>query len=124
MANEQDTADLAWPVQEQLAAYNAKDIERFMQWWADDCRYYAFPCEVLADGAAQIRERHIERFKEPDLHGRLMHRAVIGNLVIDQEVVTRTFPDGRGEVDVLAIYEVESGKIINAWFKIGPRRMQ
>ncbi|GLQ94520.1 nuclear transport factor 2 family protein [Dyella acidisoli] len=116
-------ADIVRPVQEQLAAYNAKVIDRFMQWWADDCQYYAFPSELLADGAAQIRERHVERFKEPDLHGQLVHRSVAGNLVVDQEVVARNFPEGLGEVDVIAIYEIEAGKIAKAWFKIGPRRI-
>lgn len=40
-----------------------------------------------------------------------------------QEVVTRTFPEGPGEVDVVAIYEVENGKIAKAWFKMGPPRL-
>lgn len=116
--------DVVRPAREQLEAYNARDIERFMQCWADDCSYYAFPSELLAQGAAQIRERHIERFKEPDLHGRLVNRMVVGNTVIDQEVVTRNFPEGIGEVDVIAIYEVEKDRIARAWFKVGPRRMQ
>ena len=115
-------ADIVRPVQEQLDAYNAKDIDRFMQWWANDCQYYAFPSELLAHGAAQIRERHVERFKEPDLHGRLVHRMVVGNMVVDQEVVTRNFPESAGEMDVIAIYEVKAGKITSAWFKLGPRR--
>jgi hypothetical protein len=41
-------------------------------------------------------------------------------VVVDQEAVTRIFPDGPGEVDVVAIYEVESGRIAKAWFKMGP----
>lgn len=123
MGNASNEADIIRPVQEQLAAYNAKDIDRFMQWWADDCKYYAFPSELLADGAAQIRERHIERFKEPDLYGRLVHRMVVGNVVVDQEVVTRNFQEGLGEIDVIAIYEVEAGKIAKAWFKMGSRRI-
>ncbi|WP_379984132.1 nuclear transport factor 2 family protein [Dyella koreensis] len=115
--------NIEYPVQQQLDAYNASDIERFMQWWADDCRYYAFPSTLLADGAAQIRARHVERFKEPGLHGELIKRIVVGNVVVDQEIVQRTFPDGRGEVDVMAIYEVEAGKIVRAWFKLGTPRM-
>lgn len=31
------------PVQGQLDAHNAKDIEAFIACWADDCEYYAFP---------------------------------------------------------------------------------
>ncbi|MFC4762528.1 nuclear transport factor 2 family protein [Dyella koreensis] len=123
MQDESSAVNIEYPVQQQLDAYNASDIERFMQWWADDCRYYAFPSTLLADGAAQIRARHVERFKEPGLHGELIKRIVVGNVVVDQEIVQRTFPDGRGEVDVMAIYEVEAGKIVRAWFKLGTPRM-
>lgn len=113
----------AFPVEQQLNAYNARDIDAFMQWWADDCEYYEFPSRLLASGAAQIRERHVKRFEESNLFGRLIHRAVVGNMVVDQECVTRTFPEGPGEIDVLAIYEVSDGKIAKAWFKMGTPRL-
>jgi putative hydrolase of HD superfamily len=57
------------------------------------------------------------------LHGRLITRLCVDDLVIDQEVVTRSFPEGPGEVDVIAIYQVESGKISKAWFKMGKPRL-
>nr|WP_274706764.1 nuclear transport factor 2 family protein [Allorhizobium sonneratiae] len=113
--------DIALPVQKQLEAYNARDIDAFMPWWADDCHYYAFPCTLLAKGAAEIRERHVERFREPDLHGRLLTRIVVDNVVIDHETVTRTFPEGKGEIDVVCFYEIENGKIARAW--LGERRI-
>lgn len=116
-------AETELPVQNQLEAYNARDIDAFMLWWADDCHYYEFPSRLLARGTAEIRERHLARFKEPNLHGVLIKRIVVANLVIDQEIVTRTFPDGPGEVDVVAIYEVEGRRITKAWFKIGPSRL-
>jgi hypothetical protein len=80
------------PVQKQLEAYNARDIDAFMEWWSDDCEYYEFPARLLASGAAQIRERHVARFKEPNLFGKLIRRSVVGNLVVDQEVATRSLP--------------------------------
>ena len=111
-------------VQQQLEAYNARDIDAFMRWWAEDCCYCGFPDQLLAKGIAEIRERHLSRFREPNLHGRLITRLSLDNLVIDQEVVTRTFPEGPGEVDVIAIYEVAGGKITKAWFKMGKPRLQ
>lgn len=110
-------------VQRQLDAYNARDIDAFMQYWSDDCQYYAFPDQQLASGSAAIRERHIARFKEPNLFGKLINRIAAGNMVVDQETVTRTFPEGPGEIDVIAIYEVNSGKITKAWFKMGEPRL-
>jgi len=123
MYGESCLTEVERPVQEQLDAYNARDIDRFMLCWADDCQYFAFPSSLLANGAAQIRQRHVERFKEANLHGTLVKRMVVGNLVVDQELVRRNFPEGLGEVDVVAIYEVEAGKIAKAWFKMGQRRM-
>ncbi|WP_145145624.1 nuclear transport factor 2 family protein [Roseomonas gilardii] len=115
--------DPAYPVHMQLAAYNARDIDAFMPWWADDCEYYAFPSTLLASSAAAIRERHIERFKEPDLYGNLLTRIVVGNMVVDHETVQRNFSEGQGEVDVICTYEIEGGKIARAWFKMGQPRL-
>ncbi|GBQ85916.1 hypothetical protein AA13595_1761 [Gluconacetobacter johannae DSM 13595] len=115
--------DIARPVQKQLDAYNARDIDAFMRYWAEDCRYYEFPDRLLARGAAEIRARHMARFQEPNLHGRLVNRMVVADMVVDHETVTRTFPDGAGEIDVVAIYEVKNGVIARAWFKIGPPRL-
>jgi hypothetical protein len=113
------SVSVEFPVHQQLEAYNARDIESFMQWWADDCEIYEFPSRLLAQGLEQLRERHIARFQEPNLFGKLVHRSSVGNVVVDQERVTRTFPEGPGEIDVLAIYEVTDGKIAKAWFKMG-----
>jgi hypothetical protein len=121
--NTTQPADTAHPVQMQLEAYNARDIDAFMSWWADDCQYYTFPSTLLANGAVEIRERHIERFKEPDLFGKLLTRIVVGNVVVDYEMVRRTFPEGPGEVEVICTYEIEGGKIAKAWFKLGERRL-
>src|SRR6202790_1648510 len=86
-------------VQRQLDAYNARDIDGFMAVWAADAQYFEHPAKLLASGAAEIRARHIARFKEANLFGRLIKRMVVGNKVVDQEVVTRTFPGGTGHVE-------------------------
>jgi len=111
------------PVQRQLDAYNACDIDAFMQWWAEDCQYYEFPDRLLANGAAEIRERHMARFREPNLFARLIRRIAVENIVVDRETVTRAFPEGPGELDVIAIYEIDDGKIAMAWFKVGKPRL-
>ena len=110
-------------VRRQLDAYNAKDLVTFMTTWSETAQYYEHPATLLAGSAAEIRERHIARFEEPDLFGELISRVVIGNKVIDQEKVTRNFPEGIGQIDVVAIYEVDEGKIAKAWFISGNRRM-
>jgi hypothetical protein len=110
-------------VQMQLDAYNARDIEKFMAAWAEDAQYFEHPSTLLASGSAQIRERHVARFREPNLHGSLVNRMVVGNTVVDHEKVIRTFSEGPGHVDVIAIYEVNGGRIAKAWFIMGPRAL-
>ncbi len=115
--------DPAAVVQRQLDAYNAHDLDALMATYAEEARQFEHPAKLLASGSAQIRERFAARFKEPDLHAALIHRAVLGNRVIDQEVVTRTFPEGTGRIGLVAIYEVQNGRIANAWFIFGVRTL-
>ena len=74
-------------------------------------------------GAEQIRSRFAERLLEPKLHARLNHRIVLGDTVIDHETVTRTFPEGSGEIEIAAIYEVKDAKIVGATFITGAMRL-
>lgn len=106
-------------IQRQLDAYNNRDIEAFMTNFTEDSEFYLHPSTLLAKGLDGIRARHVERFKESNLHGALLHRIVVGNSVVNQERVTRTFPEGTGEVDAIAIYEVAGNKIAKAWFVLG-----
>ena len=94
-----------------------------LPWWADDCEFYTFPSTLLARGVEQVRTRHLERFKESNLQATLVNRIVVDNLVVDQELVTRTFPEGAGEIDVVAIYLIENGKIAKAWYRMGTPRI-
>ncbi len=53
----------------------------------------------------------------------LVQRIVMGNVVIDHEKVTRTFPEGKGQIELVAIYEVQKGKIAKAWFIFGAKTL-
>lgn len=115
------TADTV--VQRQLDAYNARDIDALLATYAPDARQYEHPGKLLATGAAEMRERMAVRFQEPNLHARLLQRVVMGNIVIDHEEVTRTFPEGTGRVDMVAIYEVADGKIQSASVQVSNKRL-
>jgi hypothetical protein len=110
-------------VQRQLDAYNAKDLEALMAIYAPDAEQFEHPAKLLATGTAQIRERFITKFKEPDLHAHLVKRIVAGNVVVDHEHVTRNFPEGIGKIELIAIYEVQNGKIAKAWFIPGAKTL-
>ena len=107
----------------QLNAYNARDIDAFMAYWHIDAEIYQHPDTLLAKGYGDIRARHVVRFLEPDLQAKLINRVVMGNRVVDIEQVTRNFPNGKGEVDVVGIYEIHEARIRKAWFLMGEPRM-
>ena len=114
-----DKAATEFIVQRQLDAYNARDIDAFMATYAEDAQQFEYPDILLASGAAEIRARSSARFQEPNLHAKLLKRIVMGHVVIDHEEVTRTFPEGRGKIALVAIYEVREGKIAVARFIFG-----
>jgi hypothetical protein len=110
-------------IQAQLDAYNAKDIEALLATYADDAEQFTLHGERLARGREELRARFLTRFAEPDLHARLLSRAVVGSVVVDQELVTRNFPEGLGTVELLCIYEVAHGRIQKASFAMGEKRL-
>ncbi len=110
-------------VQRQLDAYNARDVEAILATCAEDAQRFEHPDKLLAGGATELRERFAVRFKEPNLHARLLNRMVQGNIVIDHEEVTRTFPEGPGKNQLIAIYEVQDEKIAKAWFIFGVKTL-
>ncbi|MFO1484328.1 MAG: nuclear transport factor 2 family protein [Verrucomicrobiaceae bacterium] len=110
-------------VQRQLDAYNARDVDALMATYADDVQQFEYPATLLVSGAAQLRERFEARFREPNLHAKLISRIVVGQIVIDHELVTRTFPEGTGKLELVAIYEVRDGKIATARFISGTKTL-
>jgi hypothetical protein len=110
-------------VQRQLDAYNARDIDALMATYAEDVQVFEHPATLLANGSQELRERQVVRFQEPNLHALLVNRIVAGNLVIDHEHVTRTFPEGTGQLEMVAMYEVQDGKISRAWFVFGAKTL-
>src|SRR5215213_8925703 len=108
-------------VQRQLDAYNVRDVDALMATYTDDAQQFEYPATLLSSGAAQLRERITARFREPNLHARLIRRIVMGQVVIDHEEVSRTFPEGTGRIELVAIYEVRDGKIVTARFIFGTK---
>ena len=115
--------DPASVVQRQLDAYNAHDIEALLATYAEGARQFQHPATLLATGHAEMRPRFAARFEEPGVHATLLHRAVVGDFVVDHERVARTFPEGRGHIELVCTYEVRDGKIVDAWFLAGPKQL-
>ena len=108
-------------VQRQLDAFNARDVEALLGVYADNAEMFEHPSKLLARGSAELRDRFAVRFREPNLRATLLNRVVMGSMVIDHEKVTRTFPEGPGEIELVMIYEVKGNRIARAWSIPGPR---
>ena len=110
-------------VQRQLDAYNARDLNALLAIYADDAQAFEHPSKLLASGTEELRQRFAARFQEPNLHATLLNRIVSGSIVIDHEKVTRTFPEGPGELELVMIYEVVRGRIARAWSIVGEKKL-
>lgn len=108
-------------VQAQLDAYNAKDIFALLATYAPDAEQFTLHGERIAKGHNEMRPRFLARFAEPDLHARLLSRTAMANDVVDLELITRNFPEGRGTLEMLCVYEVRDGRIQKASFAIGAK---
>lgn len=106
-------------IQRQLDAYNAKDIDGWLSTYAKDAKQFNLHGECLATGHAEMRKRIAVRFEEPDLNARLLSRIVMENVVVDHEVITRNFPEGKDEIEMLCVYEIAGGLIKTASFSVG-----
>lgn len=100
-------------VQEQLDAYNARDIDAFMDTYTEDVQLFNFPSALRTQGTADMRNGYARYFQStPDLHCEIKNRMVIGNKVIDEEYITAN----GNNFSAVAIYEVENGKIAKVTF--------
>lgn len=116
--------DSAAIVQRQLDAYNARDVDALLATYAEDAQMFEHPSKLLASGSAALRERFVARFQEPNLRATLLSRTVMGHIVVDHEIVTRTFPEGPGKMHLMMIYEVQAGRIAKAWIIAGEKALE
>jgi hypothetical protein len=115
-------------IQRQLDCYNAKDLDGLLATYAPDVSHFDLRGNLLAKGHDELRKRFAIRFAEPDLHAKLLQRIVMGNVVTDYEIITRNFPstdpdfpNAKGTIEMLCIYEVENDVIARATFATGKK---
>lgn len=106
--------------EEQLQAYNAHDVERFVAAYSPDVECFDLPGPApYLTGREALRARYTAFFAaEPAITCRVVQRAVEGVFVIDHESLTGR-RDGRTG-SCFAIYQVEQGLIRRVWFAKGP----
>ncbi|GAB4157342.1 MAG: hypothetical protein Tsb0033_09110 [Winogradskyella sp.] len=111
--NKNTTSNPETIVNDQLEAYNKRDIEAFTKTYTKDVKLYEFPENLTTNGREELRKRYDIIFKSvPDLNAEIMNRIVLGNKVIDKEKATI---NGKTYY-AIAIYEVKDGLISKVTF--------
>ena len=99
--------------QRQLNAYNLRNIDAFLEPYADDVEVYNYPNDLRFKGKETMRKGYSKIFDNtPNLHCELLGRIVQGNIVIDKEKVRF----GDKVMEAIAIYHVENDKIKKVYF--------
>ena len=103
------------PVQRQLDAYNAHNVELFAAEYAEDIQVFRPPATapVLSGKAAFAEHYGKNRFTIAGLHATVVNRMIAGNKVVDHERIAGL---GADVVEAIAVYEVEGGLIQKVWF--------
>jgi hypothetical protein len=104
---------MADPVQQQIDAYNNRDLDGFLAAYAEGATLEDGEGNVMARGHDSIRDLYAELFSEsPQLHGEMLNRISVGEYVIDEERVTGIEMEGSpSEVHAAVVYRVVEGKI-------------
>ncbi|MEZ4775349.1 MAG: amidohydrolase family protein [Bacteroidia bacterium] len=101
--------------QQQLNAWNLKDIQAFANCFDEHVEVYKYPNDKQYTGRNELYELYSPFFKEvPQAYCEVVKRIHMGNVIIDEEKITGigTAPPRR----VVAIYEVAGNKIIRVTF--------
>jgi hypothetical protein len=101
-------------VQQQVEAYNARDLDRFVSTYSDTIAIYRMPAvEPFISGKIQLAEFYAtQRFNLPGLRADIVNRIAIGNKVIDHE---RIWGVRAGPFEIAVAYEVIGGLIERVW---------
>ena len=101
-------------VEQQVKAYNTRNIDAFLAPYADSVELYTFPDKLISKGKEAMRRDYLDFFnKTPDLHCEIKSRVIHGNTIIDKESVTGM---GSKPFEGVAIYQIEGKKIKKVYF--------
>jgi len=101
-------------VEAQLAAYNRRDLEGFLSYYADDATLVNYPHQVTQSGKDQLRARYTRNFSNKNIRAEIVKRVVFDRFVVDHEQLTA--PPAKDSLEAVAIYEVKDGKIVSVTF--------
>ncbi len=98
-------------VEGQLNAYNDKNLDGFLKWYANDIIGIDAESEkILFRGKKAMGEIYSKLFENKLLNCKLMNRMISNNVIIDHERIFRDISDNYSEA--IAIYNVNDDGLI------------
>jgi hypothetical protein len=108
-----DTTEVVELIDQQVAAYNARDLDSFVDCYSVGARIIDASGTVMAEGHDGLRQMYAALFdNSPALHAEITNRIHIGTWVIDDEHTTGfVLPGYPAELRAVVVYHVVDGKI-------------
>jgi hypothetical protein len=111
----QSTASPDKIVEDQVRAYNAKDIELFCSFYSDTIRYYAikddFSTNTFIDGKEKLKAWFKNIFdKNPAMQCEITSRTILGSKILLKERFTSP---NTNPLELVFIYVVQRDKIVS-----------
>jgi uncharacterized protein (TIGR02246 family) len=100
-------------VDRQVAAYQARDLDGFLRFYAEDVKIRDFGGAVIAGGMEGMRAFYEPLFRDsPELSAKVLNRIVIGDCVIDEEKVSGINVAGYpAQMHAAVVYQIRDGLI-------------
>jgi hypothetical protein len=101
------------PVQGQLEAFNARDLERFLSYYAPHTRIEDGAGNLVVEGHDGMRGFYGPAFaNSPTLHAEVVSRIRVGNYIVDEERITGIVAEGfPPELHSAVVYHVDDDLI-------------
>jgi len=101
-------------VQQGANAFNAHDLDGFLDAFAPTLQVYAHPDSLVMDGRAALRAQYEETFRTADqLHVQVHHTAPLSNTVVLHETIFGV--PGAPPDEQVVLYRVADGAIERVW---------
>ena len=108
-------------VEQQVAAYNKRDIDAFVATYHDDVEIHYFPGGIAYSGKEKLKKTYTQLFNRVTcLSAKISNREIQGRFVVDTEVIEfclmRDGEEYKSNYKAIATYEVVDGLIKRVLF--------
>lgn len=99
-------------VNERMEAYNAHDIDRFMDLYSEDIEIFTYPYHSLGKGKDHLRSLFEPLFKDRNVSVEIHGQFLKDSYVVNHETVNY----GNSKTEYVSVYEVRDGLIQSVRF--------